>query len=163
MTNKQRIIEAAKAHRAGANAHKFNTAFGWKKAGFCPRTSAKFTARLCFKTPKGFVWKDEPIYRDDQVVLAQEASAQAKPKASAEPKKEAVKASAKPTQASAKKAPSNPCGTECWLVVPKNAHELERHYYRLCKDRKNTSSPARKIAYALASELRARRLATANA
>lgn len=88
MTNEQRIIEAAKQHRAGASTHKFNTAFGWKKAGFCPTDKAKFTAKLSFKTPKGFIWKDEPIYRDDQVKPIAQAQVaprptQEKPKASA--------------------------------------------------------------------------------
>ena len=150
MTNKERIIADAKAHRAGANAHTFGTAFDWKKAGFCPRPSAipKFTSRLCFKTPKGFIWKDEPIYRDDQVCTPEEyekwvAFASA-------PKREAKPVSAKKPEA-------------LHIAAPKNALEIERHYYKLCKDRQHTTSPARKIAYALASELRARRLATANA
>lgn len=85
MTNEQRIIEAAKQHRAGVKAHKFNTAFGWKKAGFCPSAKAKFSARLCFKTGKGFIWKDEPIYRDDQVTAIAQAQASA-PKAQAQEK-----------------------------------------------------------------------------
>ena len=94
MNNTERIITEAKKHRAGASTHKFNTEFGWKKAGFCarPGAQAKFSARLCYKTPKGFIWKDEPIFRDDQVCTPEEAKMWREafaPKQASTPKREA--------------------------------------------------------------------------